>query len=54
MMFYHSDQETEDWSNVFKKTSIFTPHKPSKEIDVLWVSYSNKPNDFKEGDNNDK
>lgn len=53
-MFYHSDWETEDWSNVFKKTSKFEPSKPSKETDPFGFTYINKPNDFKEEDTNDK
>ena len=51
-MFYHSDWETEDWSNVFKKTSKVDLSKPTEEIeevtDLAGFTHSIKYSGFKE------
>lgn len=46
-MFYHSDWETEDWSNVFKKTSKFDPSDSVEETDILKFTYTNKSNEIR-------
>ena len=50
-MFYHSDWETEDWSNVFKKTSKFEPSNSAEETDILGFTYTNKPNENRRDSN---
>lgn len=43
MSFYRQD-DCENWK--WSKVGKLNPSKPSKEIDVLWVSYSNKPDEL--------
>ena len=47
MSFYHQE-DCEGWK--WKKYDVFRPSISAKEVDVLWVSYSNKPDELEKED----